>query len=237
MGMIAICIVNYNLPDMTDRLCERIGDVVQYPHALYVLDNGSDKAKPANSTTHAACPNRRTTGGWNEILMQAAADGGYQGYWLLCNDVMFPRTTCPLTPLVSALHTFGMIHPAYTRNSGSSWRAMFHKPEIQIEDTGEVEFNAPLISAGCLHAVWPFRAALTYGYGVDNESGYRARRAGFRVGVCHDAVVEHTPHTTYTSGADSLNKSQYVQAASENMQEVFRQKYGENWKDVFKAGQ
>ena len=237
-GHVAVCIVNYNLPDLTDALVERLDRILCVPHRPYVLDNGSDRAAPARRTTHRVSPNRRTTGGWNEVLLQAAADGAYSAYWLLCNDVTFPNDDCPLTPLIAAAYSddFGIVHPAYAGRSRSSWREMFHRPGAGMVATWAVEFNAPLIRADVLPHVWPFDAALFYGYGVDNETGYRARRAGFRVGICHAALCEHVPFTTCRGGADPLSRDEYIARASRNMQQVLARKYGPEWKRLFTEG-
>ena len=239
-GHIAVCIVNHNLPERTDALVARLREVLAVPHRFYVLDNGSDKASPAACTTHRIAPNRRTTSGWNEALLQAASDGGYAAYWLLCNDVTFHEDACPLTPMVKALFSegFGLVHPAYTPASRSAWREMFRRPECggATVENWAVEFNAPLIRADVLRHVWPFDAALVYGYGVDNEVGFLARRAGFRVGVCHGAVLEHEPFTTYREGADALSRDEYVREATANMQAVFARKYGPSWRSILREG-
>lgn len=237
MSRIAICIVNYNLPAMTDALVDQLEDRLDIDHRLYVLDNGSDRAAPAEATTHRVRPNRRTTGGWNEALLHAAADGGFDAYWLLCNDVHLPAEHCPATPLLVALlrDGFGIVHPAYTPESRSAWKEMFHRPGAGTVATWAVEFNAPMIRADVLPVVWPFTAALTYGYGVDNETGYRARRAGARVGICHHTVCDHEPFTTYRAGADALGRDEYVHRATENMQAVLTTKYGPEWKRLFRG--
>lgn len=233
----AICIVNYNLPEMTDRLVERLRHVVHYPHRFYVLDNGSDKAEPAKSTTHRVSPNRRPTGGWNEILLQARADADYAAYWIICNDVEFPKFEYPLTPLVRALteQNFGIVHPAVSRNSRTAWREMYHRPGAGTVENWAVDWLAPLIRGDVLKTIWPFDAALVYGYGVDCESCYLARRAGFRVGICHEVVVAHEPFTTYRKGMDRLTVAQYTQTASRNMNDVLHWKYGPDWKRLFQA--
>jgi len=242
----AICIVNYNLPEITDRLIGRLQGVLQYPHRFYVLDNGSDKAAPARNTTHRVEPNRRPTGGWNEILLHARADADYAAYWIICNDVEFPQDACPLTPLMNGLYgrdsrrpgfeRCGIIHAAVGRNSKTAWREMYHRPGAGTVENWAVDWLAPLIRGDVLKVVWPFDAALKYGYGVDNEACYLARRAGFKVGICHDVIVEHEPFTTYRKGMDSLSVDEYKQTAGRNMHEVLARKYGKDWKRVFKEG-
>ena len=232
---IAICILNYNLPDMTDRLVERLTKLVRFPHKFYVLDNGSDKAQPAKCTTHRVCPNRRPTGGWNEILLHARADADYAAYWIICNDVEFPHDEDPLTPFMGPLTEgdYGIVHPAVSRDSRTAWREMYHRPAAGTVENWAVDWLAPLVRGDVLKVIWPFDAALTYGYGVDCESCYLARQAGFRVGICHDVVIRHEPFTTYREGMDRLTVAQYTQTAARNMNDVLRWKYGHDWKRLF----
>lgn len=64
MSSTAIIIVNYNMPERTDALCEEINKRVKSDYRLIVVDNGSDIVNPSWFTELALEKNVQTTGGW-----------------------------------------------------------------------------------------------------------------------------------------------------------------------------
>lgn len=119
MNKVAVIVLGYRMPEMTDRLVARLKEVTRYPHDLFVIDNGSPVSERAKSTTHWCDPNRRLTGGFNfgiecarameqdvvvsEEMREAVRAqfqmtpegriGGepYDAFWFVCNDIRLNR--------------------------------------------------------------------------------------------------------------------------------------------------
>lgn len=111
MKRVATIILNRNLPDVTDRLCEHIkqqdGDLTD----VYVVEAGSDTANLSRHVSwHADWPEARTQGlrygrGMNYGLSQLWKEnkfGRYDAFFLLTNDTEL-KNHSTLSPLMSIL--------------------------------------------------------------------------------------------------------------------------------------
>lgn len=128
MSKIATIILNRNLPDVTDRLCEQIkkhdGDLTD----IFVVEAGSDDDKLSKHVTwHATWPEARKHGlryprGMNYGLSQLWKEGlfdRYGAFFLLTNDTEFMQEPV-LTPLLEELEAHprvGLLSPC-SRNWG-----------------------------------------------------------------------------------------------------------------------
>lgn len=126
MTRVATIILNRNLPDVTDRLCESIlannSDITD----LFVLEAGSDDDKlSSNCTWHADWPEARTNGlrysrGMNYALHQLLCEKRYENYeffFLITNDTEFQDTAVvkPLLDVMDEHPKVGVLSPCSKR--------------------------------------------------------------------------------------------------------------------------
>lgn len=126
MKPVATIVLNRNLPDVTDRLCDHIekldGDVTD----VFVVEAGSDKARLSRHTTwHADWPDAREHGlryarGMNYGLSELWKKGtfrDYSAFFLLTNDTEFKQTASlgPLYELMQWHPRLGILSPCSER--------------------------------------------------------------------------------------------------------------------------
>ena len=103
---IAILVLNYNTPHLTDPLAVYLQSVLHYAGKdVYVIDNGSEK--PPRSTTHRLPENLGFTRGMYEAWKIASSAGDYSAFWFLNFDVGFEYGDDILSDLVDVLFSSG----------------------------------------------------------------------------------------------------------------------------------
>lgn len=234
--MLAVCICNYNLPDMTDRLVERLRAIVRVPWRAFVLDNGSDKAPMAENTTHTFDRNRLYTAGMNYLIGEALDHCDPAAVWIMDNDVEFPDDRCPAAPLYAALGSgYGIVSPSVVGRT--AWADLrYRQGETGLIDLYAVDWVCPMIARAALDVIYPFDPDLQYGYGVDRESCYYARLAGMKIAVTRDVVIHHQPSTTYASGLHPLSADEFHRKAANGANAVLERKYGRQWRELLRIG-
>src|SRR4051812_35496751 len=96
---VAIIVLNYNTPEMTDALASYLAHQLAYPRKeLFVVDNGS--REPPASTTHRLPENLGFTRGMHEGYLIASRAGDFDAYWLLNSDLGFEYGNDVLARLV-----------------------------------------------------------------------------------------------------------------------------------------
>jgi hypothetical protein len=85
---VAILLLNFNLPEMTDKLVEQINRNINFPHQLFLLDNGSETAKRSKYATHILEKNIGMNGGIEYLWKLVKDDNQFDAYWFLCNDII-----------------------------------------------------------------------------------------------------------------------------------------------------
>ncbi len=126
MKRVATIILNRNLPDVTDALCDHLqkydGDMTD----VYVVEAGSDANRLARDVSwHADWPEARTHGlrycrGMNYGLSRLWTEGKFQQYdafLLLTNDTEFSKlpTVAPLMATLDAHPHVGILSPCAER--------------------------------------------------------------------------------------------------------------------------
>jgi GT2 family glycosyltransferase len=126
MRKVATVVLNRNLPEVTDRLCESLerndGDVTD----VYVVEAGSDPDRLSDHTTwHADWPDARNHGlryprGMNfglSQLMKEGRFGGYEAFLLLTNDTELDDapTVGPLLKILADHPRVGILSPCSRR--------------------------------------------------------------------------------------------------------------------------
>lgn len=218
--LIAIIVLNYNTPEMTDALAGYLGRDLNYPRKkLYVIDNGSER--PPASTTHRLPENLGFTRGMHEGYLVASREDDYDAYWLLNSDVGFeygPEVLLNLAEVLFSSERFAQIAPQHN----SPHRFMEHAV-AEAQPVPYLEPTATLVKASTIAGVGFWDLNLTLGWGVDYDYGHRVREAGLLNVLTSRARVTHKEHKSIT------NYDDYRRRASAEMNSVLAAKYGADW--------
>lgn len=182
MKRVATIILNRNLPEVTDRLCEEIkkteGDLTD----VYVVEAGSDEDKLSkNMTWHANWPEAQKNGlrysrGMNYGLSQLWKEGKfkqYDAFFLLTNDVEF----CQENSIKTLLEIFdkqpqiGILSPCSPR-----WGERLLLNEMKTKYFWFIHNNAYLLRREFILSVANFDEDNHMGFLFDGENfrGYGA---------------------------------------------------------------
>jgi len=220
---IAILVLNYNTPAMTDGLASYLNSDLHYAAKdVYVIDNGSQT--PPASTTHRLGENLGFTRGMHEAWRIASAAGSYDAFWFLNSDIGFEHGDDVLANLADVLFSsaeFAEISPQFN----SPHRFMEHA-RCAAERVPYVEATATLIKTATLERLGFWDLDLTHGWGVDYDYGYRVRQAGLANILTDRARIVHKEHQSIG------DFSAYVERASSEMHTVLTRKYGAGWERI-----
>jgi len=236
MNRVAVLIVNYNMPERADALAEHIQEYSKTPFDLYLIDNGSDIMKPAKYTTVRLDKNVQTTNGWLAGLASADHSGiDYCAYWFLITSAKFTEAKDPLTPMFELMHSDNDIvgvHPALTKSSTTHWKHLITKGGTEPRQVFMIDNIASLYRADWFDSIGRFDKRFVYGWGIDLETGYLARKDGKRIYVCEQSKIHKTTDIGYTMGRMGMDAIERRRLATWNMEQIFYNKYGEYWRDV-----
>ena len=231
---IAAFIVNYNMPERADALAQHIMDKSAHPVDVYLIDNGSDIMPPAEHTNVRLDRNVQTTNGWLCGMKAAEKKAQYFAYWFLITSAEFVDDNDPLTPMVEFLldneNAVG-IHPALTLDSTTAWAHLYDRKGNLPRRTWMIDNIASLYRADWFDSIGRFDPELVYGWGIDLETCYLARKAGKSLWV--DERVQIKKVTDIGYAMNRMNMKAHVRRvnASRNMQAVLAKRYGGMWRN------
>ncbi len=222
---VAIIVLNFNTPDLTDALAFYLNNHLTYPNKkVYIVDNGS--TKPLTSATHVLADNLGFTRGMHQGYLIASEEDEYDAYWLLNSDVGFEFGNNVLLDLADVLFSsegYAQIAPQHNSPHEFMEHAYFEAQAVAY-----LEPTATLIKSSTIKALGFWDLDLTYGWGVDFDYGYRIRESGLMSILTNRARITHKQHRSITDISDYINK------ASSEMNHVLRKKYGEDWGRIMK---
>jgi len=220
---IAIIVLNYNTPHLTDPLAAYLrGDLHYNGKDIYVIDNGS--AQPPASATHRLDENLGFTRGMHEGWRIAAAAGNYDAFWFLNSDIGFEYGNDVLAAISHVLFSsdsFAQISPQF-----NSPHQFMRKARSTAQRVPFLEATATLIKASTIGRLGFWDPDLTCGWGVDYDYGYRVRQAGLSSILTDKARIVHKEHQSIVDWAG------YVERASSEMHTVLTRKYGPGWERI-----
>lgn len=245
MTKVGIVLLNYNLPQETDALVERIHTVVKVPFELVVIDNASDRAAAAKATNVRTIVNMRT-GGANIVGAHALADRfpEVDSFFFMHNDMWFDSDVCPLGPLLAIFEEdpkVAAVHPAIRadvqlgdwflqRQFGSGWK---YAPKNSHGKVIMDDICPVLIKKSAYFDVGGFDPRLSRCYGAGLNLYDRLVQRGFEIAICYEVEVYHRGQYSYSSG---VAEEAYLTCDQEAIKEwdfVFTEKYGPAWRTLF----
>jgi len=126
MKRVATIILNRNLPDVTNALCDHLRTYDEAETDVFVVEAGSDESRLSRDVTwHANWPEARTQGmrycrGMNyglSELWKAGKFANYDAFFLLTNDTEFQQkpTVAPLMATLDQHPSVGILSPCAER--------------------------------------------------------------------------------------------------------------------------
>ena len=222
---VAIIVLNYNTPEMTDALAAYLEADLEYPNKrLYVVDNGS-AGVPAR-TTHRLAENLGFTRGMHAAWRIAADEEPFDAYWFLNSDVGFEYGRHVLRDLVDVL--FAREEYAQIAPQMNSPHRFMEQAQADAQRVPYLEPTATLVKAAALERLGFWDLDLTLGWGVDYDFGYRVRAAGLANILTSRARITHKEHKSIG------DYSGYVNRAAAEMHGVLTRKYGPGWERIMR---
>lgn len=240
MDKVAIVIVNYNMPERADALAEHIKANVQWEHDLILVDNGSNLVPPAKNTTIALKHNVQTCNGWLMGLHYAdalAVNRGekYFAYWFLITSAEFVDDTDVLTPMVeflkSNLSAVG-IHPSLTPDTTTHWEQLITRGGKEPRETWMIDNIASLYRADWFDSIGRFDPSLTFAWGIDLETCWRARQQNRTLWVDERVRMKKVTNIGYSMDRMNMSAGQREVQAGSQMCDILSKRYGIRWREM-----
>lgn len=235
---VAAFIVNYNMPERTDALAEYIAQNVKSPVDVIVIDNGSDKREPSKYTALRLDENVQTTNGWLMGLHYADAlarkhKEQYFAYWFIITSAEFvPGTGDPLAPMLKCFEHYPnavACHPVLTKDSTTSWNHMKGVTGSGWTRTWMIDNIASLYRADWFDSIGRFDPALTFAWGIDLETCWKARKDDKTIWLSENVPVKKVTNIGYTMDRMGMTAQQREILAGTQMREVLSARYGLGW--------
>ncbi len=224
------------MQERTNALCRYIFENVDPArYDLIVVDNGSDITLPSCYTAVMLGKNVQTTNAWlmglHYVDSLAALSGTpYFAYWFLITSAEFPdKGGDPLSPMLSFLESrydaVG-IHPALTQDSTTHWSHMISRGGEQPRQTWMIDNIASLYRADWFNSVGRFDPRLTYAWGIDLETCWKARAAEKTLWIDERSQVKKVTDIGYTMNRMNMTAHDRAVRATDNMNRVLTERYG-----------
>jgi len=236
MNDVALILTNYNMPERTDALVKYLSQNCKWPIDFYVVDNGSDLVKPSRHTHTFLTENKQTCGGWTAGLYaakdteRAYGQRKYLAYWIMITSAEFvPESGDPLTPMCEFLLSdpdAAIIHPALTEDSTTTWIQMLTTGGIEPRRTFMVDNIAALYRADWFDMIGWFDRDLTFAWGVDLESCWKARSQGLSIWIDERVRVKKVTDIGYKMDRMNMTRDERFKLAADEAKEVLTNKYG-----------
>lgn len=231
---VAVFLVNFNMRERADALCEAIVKNVKWNYDLFVIDNGSDVIEPPWWSNVILLENVQTTGGWLAGLDAAHLNGSYFAYWFLITSAEYVGDSDILSPMVQYLidnEKAAGIHPALAPGSTSDWPHLFDTGGGGVRETWHIDNIASLYRASWFDEVGGFNKDMSYAWGIDLELCYKARRQkrGLYVHEGDGVRIKKDTDIAYRMERMNMTADERRQRAGTEMSEVLSAKYGADY--------
>ena len=223
--------------ERTDKLCEYLAANVKSPLDVIVIDNGSDLTPPSKYTALRLDENVQTTNGWLMGLHYADClarkhNNPYFAYWFIITSAEFVGEGDPLMPMLKCFdhmpHAVAC-HPVLTKDSTTSWEHMKGVGNGGYTRTFMVDNIASLYRADWFDSIGRFDPALTYAWGIDLETCWKARRDGKTIWLSESVPVKKVTDIGYTMNRMNQTADERRAKAGAQMAEILASRYGVNW--------
>jgi hypothetical protein len=122
------------------------------------------------------------------------------------------------------------IHASLSEDSTSDWPHLFNLPDSTwTRRTWHIDNICSLYRASWFDDIGGFSPDLTYAWGVDLETSWKARRDGLRLLVHDAAVVKKETDIAYHMNRMNMSAQERRRNASNEMARILSARYGDDW--------
>ncbi len=242
MSRTAILVASRNRKDLVDSFGDWAARNVKTPHDLYVVECGSAPEQWSSRSTLAyddpdflgKCFGHNLA--LRQAMVAAAARGGYDDYWVVMNDLVFPDGVDPLARLHDAFdHAPRLALVSPTEVGG-------HYPEAGAQAGGSVrpvttcDYLGFLIRDTAVREVGFLNPAFRYCWGAIHELSFQLHRRGWWLGYSDAVSYRHLGGSTYGAvNTQTISRAEYQRRARRFAYPYFQKLYGADWDRQFFA--
>lgn len=235
---VAAIVVNRNQPSMTDQIVDSLvamsGLLAQ---DIYVIEMGSDPKHLSkyHSFHYPDTDYRGKCYGHNVGLRLAKSQGDYQYYWVMMNDLVYPKQQDHLHVLFNIMERnprLGIISPTEPEAGYINC-----KPKLASSHhlVSTCDYLSLFVRSAAIERAGFLNPEFKYCWGAIHELSYHMYSNGFYVAYCDLVTMKHLGSTTYGKQKDLISRDEYKKQASRFAAFYFVKKYGKNWDQRFSA--
>lgn len=222
-----VIILNYNTPEITDKLFETLKPHEGHFYDLHVIDNGSDEGKGSKYTTIQEKANRFFGGGLNRAFKYFLDNKKKYDSLLFMNSdlvVFGPSYVKTLRQALFSNPGYKIISPALIGDWNGQPPLQMHKHmnswgATEIREVKYIDFETPMFHEDFILEVKAYDDDLMYGIGQDHISGMICEEHGWKVGVIDWISAFHMWAYTIRSGNAKLNLNTYATVSNEALRD------------------
>lgn len=235
-----VATLNYNMPDLTDNLVNQLRkDPFISRCEIMVVDNGSDKAEFAKSTTHKLDENIFFGGGFN-VVLEYFLSTKHDYLYFLNNDLIFHGNAFLSTSIKEAKSVDAAVYSPTVINASIDqcyWRQMWNWG-MGLREVRWIDFQSPLIRRDVLEKIQHYPDPLIYGWGLDLYTGCIMHNTDLKTFVSDNNTICHLNSHTLKSDKSPMPLNDYCHKASTlQNQYFFHSEYKELFYDLRKYGE
>ncbi len=229
---VAIIIVSYNTNEQVDELVESLEETTECPADIIVVNNGSDQVEPSQYTGIHLNRNILAPGSLHMGLayadsISALENFEYYAYCFVTASSKLVNDDDIVSKLMNRLdETTVGVHPSLTQDTEIYWDYMKNDGSDEVKPVKMIGNIFGCYRADWFNSIGRFNRKLSYGYGLDIETGYLARKGGHQVCIDHSVQVKKVP----------IPEPNIEKIAYQQMVEYFTETYGSNYNEVLDEG-
>jgi hypothetical protein len=237
-------ILNYNTPDMTDRLYESLapycGDICD----LLILDNGSDKNLRSKYPTIHIKENCYWGGGLSFAFEYVLSHEQYDSLIFLNSDINLNGENFIKTLREDIfVNDYAMASPCVTdllvgkkqksnRHSNSVFRQMANWYTNDCRTVKMLDLQCPIFHRKVIEKIKSFDSLLNYGWGIGFYCGHVCEKYGWKTCVDDRIHIEHIGQASWEGG--KMNSKFEMDAENRMMKFLKRKRLISNYKKFMK---
>lgn len=206
-----------------------------WPHDIYLIDNGSDITKPSQNTNVFIKKNVQTTGGWLKGLEESDKKlYNYFAYMFLITSTEFTNESIkPISSMVKKLvddrNAIG-VHASLTPDSTTYWEHLKNRGSYQnFRQTFMIDNVCSMYRANWFNSIGRFDKNLTFAWGIDIETCYKAREQKRTIWIDENTQVRKITNIGYKMNRMNMTSLDRERLAKKNMDSILIPKYGQDY--------
>lgn len=218
-------ILNYNTPELTNRLYESLKPYEENYYDLVVLDNGSPVDGKSKYTAYELDQNVYYGGGLNAGFHLTLTNEQYDSLLFLNSDLIIHGYNFVKTLRKEMFdNNYKLLSPSIIQPQTEQcyWKCMHNWNSDVTRVVPWIDFQCPLIHIDLIKAIHQFDSKLNFGWGNDVYVGMVCKDNDWKIGVVDFCAAVHlNGYTIQKHNSDAIIKD-YNKYAQFNMIEYFK---------------